>query len=150
MEPLSALSIATAAVQFLDFAGTILSSTYKIYASNSGGLGQNNDIRSITRKLIDLNKKLEADLNSPSHASLSSQDQHISRLGKDCNNIGNQLVLALDRIQSQQGTKLWESFRLALATVWNRGEIESLQETLSNYRQQISMHVLVASSYVSL
>ena len=90
------------------------------------------------------------DLNSPSHASLSLQDQHISRLGKDCNNIGNQLVLALNRIQSQQGTKLWGSFRLALATVWNRGEIESLQETLSNYRQQISMHVLVASRYVSL
>jgi hypothetical protein len=148
MEPLSALSIATAAAQFLDFAGSILSSTYKIYASNPGDLGQNNDVRSITKRLIDLNMKLEAGLTYPNHAPLSSQDNHIARLGKDCNEIGNRLVLALDRIQSQKKTGLWGSFRLALATVWGHGEIESLQQTLSSYRQQISMHVLVALRYV--
>jgi hypothetical protein len=148
MEPLSALSIATAVVQFLDFAGSILSSTYKIYTSSPGDLGQNNDVRSITKSLIDLNTKLEADLNYPTPGRLSSQDKYISQLGRECNEIGNRLVLALERIQAQQKNGLWGSFRLALATVWSRGDIESLQQTMSNYRQQISMHILVALRYV--
>ncbi|KAF2125011.1 hypothetical protein P153DRAFT_250666, partial [Dothidotthia symphoricarpi CBS 119687] len=146
MEPLSALSVATAVTQFLDFTGTIVSCTWKIYKSNPGDTEGNSDIRSITKSLTKINNELRQSINYPKLKYFSSQDEDIIKLGTRCNEIGGRLISALDRLQAQNKHQLWTSFRVALRTVWTQSELDTLYQTLESYRQQISMHVLVTSA----
>lgn len=146
MEPFSCLAVATAAVQFLEFSSSIVSATWTIYNANPGDLNQ--DLHSITQKLIDLNSNIEGALKPGNPGPLSSQDEHIIQLGRQCNEVGSRLISALDRIQSQKKNQFWKSVRLALGTLWSQNEIDSLEKTLNSFRQQISMHVLVALRYL--
>ena len=80
MEPLSALSIATSVVQFLDFAGTLISGTWEISKSRFGESEKNTDLRAITESLCGLNDELRGSLNRPKVTHFSSQDREIEKL----------------------------------------------------------------------
>ena len=148
MEPLSALSVATAVTQFLDFTGAVLSSTWKIYISNDDDFGPNPDIVTITKNLNELNGNLRHSSSCSHHSSPTKQDQDIERLCGRCVELGDRLITVLNSLQSQSKHRLWGSFRQALGTIWNQTEIDSLQQTLANYRQQITMYLLVHLRYV--
>ncbi|KAF2017574.1 hypothetical protein BU24DRAFT_317882, partial [Aaosphaeria arxii CBS 175.79] len=146
MEPLSALSIATAVVQFLDFAGNIVTSTWEISKSSSGDSNRNSDLRGITQNLQELNGTLRQAVNDPNLVPFSSQDQEIADLCRKCNDVAEKLIGILDRVRSSSRDSTWPSFRAALRTMWNQDEVDNLQRTLDSYRQQISMLILVAMS----
>ncbi|KAF1973684.1 hypothetical protein BU23DRAFT_598819 [Bimuria novae-zelandiae CBS 107.79] len=140
MDPLSALSVAAAVVQFLDFSGTIVASTYKIYKSSSKKNEGNDTLTSITARLINLNSELER---SASFSPTSKIDQEIITLCQQCKKTADILLDALRQLSAGSNVTLWDSFRMALRNVWSQGEIDALQSRLDAYRQQISMHILV-------
>jgi len=145
MEPLSALSIATAVVQFLDFAGKVVSGTWQIYRGQPPkGTEANSDVRSITISLNKVTKNLQASKRKSSSKHWSSQDAAISMLAESCTEVGEQLLTLLDRLRSQSNHRAWASFRTALRTIWSEKEVDKLCQTLDSYRQQISMHILVS------
>lgn len=150
MEPMSALSVATAVMQFLDFAGTVASGTWKIYKSTHGEFERNADIRMVAVDLTKLNDELRKSIDHPNLTPFSSRDPDILKLGRDCNEIGEELLTALNSLKSQNKHSLWANFRAALRTVWNQSEVDSLYQKLESYRQQISMHVLVSLRYSSI
>lgn len=150
MDPFSALGVATAVVQFLDFTGAIVSGTWKIYRSNPGDSERSSDIRSITESLVKVNDDLHSSITIVNSTSISSQDREIAILAKRCNEIGERLLATLDRLQSQSRHQFWASFRIALRTLWSQSEIDMLQETLGNYRQQVSIYILVSLRYLTL
>jgi hypothetical protein len=146
MEPLAALAIAIATVQFLDFAGSLVSGTWQIYRSSAGEADRNTlgDVRAINNDLLRLNRELKEAINDRKPRDLSPCDKNIVQLGQRCTELGEQLASALDRLKSQGKHQLWASFRLALKSVWSQSEVESLQRTLQNYREQISLNILVS------
>jgi hypothetical protein len=144
MEPLSALSIATAVVQFLDFAGKVVSGTSKIYkGQRPEGSEGNSDIRIITVSLNDVTKKLQSSRKETPLKPWSSQDAAIFALSERCTEVGGQLLTLLDRLRAQNDHRIWESFRIALRAVTSEKAVDKLCHTLDNYRQQISMHILI-------
>lgn len=145
MDPLSALSVAAAVVQFLDFSGTIVTSTYKIYKSTSKKNEGNDTITSITAQLVDLTSELER---SATVSPVSKVDQEIIILCQQCKKTADNLLDALKQLNAGSGVTLWDSFKIALRSVWSQGEIDALQGRLDSYRQQISMHILVALRHV--
>jgi hypothetical protein len=148
MEPLSALSIATAVVQFLDFAGKVVSGTTQIYkGQRPKGFEGNADIRVITTSLTNFTKNLQTSRSEPRLSPWSSQDAAILNLSENCTKVGEQLLTLLERLRSQND-HIWESFRVALRTVLNEKAIDKLCQTLDHYRQQISMHILIALRWV--
>jgi hypothetical protein len=145
MEPLSALSIATAVIQFLDFTGKIVSGTWQIYRGQPPKKTEaNSDVASITESLHGVTKSLQASKNKSRLQPWSSQDAAISKLAESCTEVGEQLLTLLNRLRAQSNHRVWPSFRTALRTVWSEKDIERLCQTLENYRQQISMHILIA------
>lgn len=144
MEPLSALSIATAVVQFLDFAGTLVSGTWEISRSSFGDTEKNSDLRYITESLQKHNEELRNCLNQSNVAPFSSQDRDIEQLCRQCNEVADRLVTILNRVRSHSKDSKWTSFRAALRTMWSQEEVDTLQKTLDSYRQQISMLILVS------
>lgn len=148
MEPFSALSVATAAIQFIDFTGKIVSGTWKIYKLDPGHSQEYSDIRTITNSLTGLTADLRSSIGNPDKTLCSDQDKQIEDLGERCFELGEELISVLDRLESQSRHRLWASFKQALATVWNQKQIDSLHKTLESLRRQISIHILVALRYV--
>ena len=146
MDPLSALSVAAAVVQFIDFGGTIIASTYKIHKSR-GKEGEGTDVASIATRLANLNSELER---SATFSPTSQIDRDIVILCQQCNKAATSLLDALRELNAASSATLWDSFKIALRTVWSQGEIDALQTRLETYRQQISMHILAGLRYVRL
>ncbi|KAH7068278.1 hypothetical protein BKA63DRAFT_494933 [Paraphoma chrysanthemicola] len=144
MEPFSALSVATAVVQFLDFTGKVVSGTYRIYQGNAPrGSESNSDLRSITSGLNALTAHLESSQINIQSGS-SPQDANLMVLARNCNAVGRQLLALLTRLQSGSTHSFWPSFRTALRTIWSEADVEKLSRSLDSYRQQISMHILIS------
>jgi uncharacterized membrane protein YqiK len=145
MEPLSALSIATAVIQFLDFTGKVVSGTWQIYRGQPPEETEpNSDVASITTSLQEVTRSLKASKDKASLQPWSSQDTAISKLAESCTEVGEQLLALLNRLRAQSERRVWQSFRTALRTIWSDKDIEKLSQKLENYRQQISMHILIA------
>ena len=140
MDPISALSVAAAVVQFVDYGSTIIASTYAIYKSSSRKSEPTNSIVSITTRLVELNCELEQ---SAAFSPTSQVERDIVALCQQCNKAAITLLDALNQLNGASNPNLWDSFKIALRTVWSQGEIDALQSRLESYRQQICMHILV-------
>jgi hypothetical protein len=151
MEPLSALSVATAVTQFIEFTGTIISGTWKIYRSDPvpGGVRHEYDhIFPVTKRLTELTKSLRDSIRPTHGTSLSSQDEELKTLGCECVRVGEQLLSVLDSLKSQSKCRLWACFREALVTVWKQKDVDSLQMDLERYRRLMSTHILITLRYL--
>lgn len=144
MDPLSALSIATSVAQFVDFTSKLVTGSYKIYKSASGASPAHSELRILTENLIDLNQRLNKSLTCSSTAGepRTPHDEGLYNLCNECNGIAADLVAALERLRRQHRT-VWSSFRHALLMIWSEDEVNSLQQRVDSFRQQISMHILV-------
>ena len=65
MDPFTALALACAVVQFVDFGFKLLKSTTDIHHSTTGATSQDETIESVTQKLKDLTLDLNHDISSP-------------------------------------------------------------------------------------
>lgn len=59
MDPLSALSIATSVIQFLDFGANLLCKGTEIYHSAQGSLVENVQLEAIASNMLELNRELQ-------------------------------------------------------------------------------------------
>jgi len=144
MDPLSVLSVTSAVVQLIDFTGKLVGGTYRIYKAGTGDTPKTSELKSITNNLITLNRGVEKSLISKKGTGLGSQNEHdLYNLCMDCNQVAQELITALQKLQGQR-TNVWDSFRHALLTIWTTDNVNSLQERVGNFKQQISMHILVS------
>ncbi|KAF2681607.1 hypothetical protein K458DRAFT_391569 [Lentithecium fluviatile CBS 122367] len=153
MEALAAVGLASNVVQFVDFAGKIVSQTIRIYRErprdpaidDSDEEAPSSHLEKITSDLEQFNKHLTQSLDTcdPNPAKLSSSDKEIVRICRECQKITDSLLAALRKLR-RTNKKLWSSFVAALRTVWSEGEINELRQTLDSYRQQITLHILAS------
>ena len=144
MDPLSALSVATSVVQFVDFTTSIISGSYQIYKSGSKEIERNAELKEVMRKLVSLNGGLEQSLHIKAlTANLSRTDQELMGLCKDCNSVGGELIIVLQKLRMRKHDK-WSSVKSALCTIWTQNDIDVLQRRVDGFRQQIALHILVA------
>lgn len=147
MEPLTVLGVTSNVVQFVDFAGRILSLTVKIYRENKYKRVEESDHRNLERITHDLDKHNEALKQSLEQQSalvnLSSADKEILRICRECEQITSRLLIALSKLRSSKDN-IWTSFIDALRTVWSENDVQILRQTLDSYRQQIALYLLAS------
>lgn len=149
MEPLSALGVASNVIQFVDFAGKLISRTIHIYRARTTRDDDEDDhshLERITRHLAEHNEAFKESLDMQQisqPAKLSSADRDILRICTECEQITTKLLTALDKLRSEKVT-VWNSFVDALRAVWSEGDIQTLRQTLDSYRQQISLYLLAS------
>jgi hypothetical protein len=80
MEPLSALGIATAVVQFLDFTANVVSGTHKIYVNSPDHAHRNIDLKQISTSLVTLNDEITNSLDTAHTQQRSVRDQQLDGL----------------------------------------------------------------------
>ena len=145
LEPVSALGIAAATVQFIDFVGRLITSTAAIYRSNDGSQGS---LEGIVGSLTKLNDDLIKSTNSPVANSTNTRDADVVRLCKECNQVARSLISTLDGLDHDSSMDLWGSFVQALKARWSDRQVQALKDTLNAQRSQSSMCILVSLRYV--
>ncbi|OBT62583.1 hypothetical protein VE03_07372 [Pseudogymnoascus sp. 23342-1-I1] len=145
LDPLSALSLAAAIVQFVDYSTKIVLGAAEIHASASGSLTKNVELSSITMDLRDISGKLVIDDQNQSNT-YSKDERALSSLAMQCRNVANTLLVALEDLSMKGPHKKWKSVRQALLSVWREKEIRDIQNRLDSFRGQLTTR-LVATLY---
>jgi predicted RNase H-like nuclease (RuvC/YqgF family) len=150
MDPMSALSVATAVVQFVDFGSKLLEKASDIYSSHSDKSREEVDSDLLTQDLRFLVTRLRENARSKVSTALTKEETVLEELRERCESIGKELVdsfsIANQRARNRKDGKIgraWLSFSLAVRLMWKREDIDELRKRLSSLRDQLHLHISV-------
>jgi hypothetical protein len=157
MDPLTAVSLAGTIVQFVDFAGKLISASGELYQDSelkSNLVAAKSAIKiqdlaaSAVRDLHDFRSKLQ-NASTDIHDGLATDEVILQRVAHECDEDAMILVGRLEKLKvpvnaSHRG---WRSLSHALATIWAKKEIEMMSRKLLEYENQINSQVLHSLGY---
>lgn len=149
-EPLVALSIATAVIQFVDFGTKLISKGKELYESADGVLADHAEVAAVSSRLVDLTKGLSASVEISTTKQPSPAEIALRQVSLDCQGCAAQFILAIDDLRVPCQRRKWKSFRQALKSVWKEKGIEEQMIKLDRLRQLVIVHLLVVVKYVHL
>lgn len=142
MDPASAVGLASAIVQFVDFTSKLISVTHKLHVSTSGATAEHLELEDLTHNLLQLSEDATPH-NVPNTAALSREERALISLGENCREVSDELLRVLQSLRVKGGSqKGWKSFYVALKSVWKEGEIVALQQRLDRIRNVMSTKIL--------
>ncbi|EAQ87685.1 hypothetical protein CHGG_04304 [Chaetomium globosum CBS 148.51] len=155
MEPVSAVGVAAAALQFLDFGSRLLSTSRQIYRSPSGRTARQVTLSTITNDLAHILAHVEqatASITPTSLAyhqlvSLSTEckdliaplNDALAALGKDGDS-----VFMYDEGKRVKEKSVLKTLRSALEAIWNQAEIEETIAKLRDMERRVTTAVIFA------
>lgn len=134
MDPISAISLASSIITFIDF-------TWKL-ASGSEDLEiyeQNEAVRVNTHDLQIILKKLGQDVGAATET-----ERNTAILAKKCQRDSDELCGMLEILQLSPGTStksIRKRAKVTLSSVWDRRKLDQLKERLQDYRSEITAHL---------
>jgi len=154
MDPLSALSIASSVIQFVDFGCKLVSHSRQLYKSLDGVLSDKIIVEALAHDLESLSMNLRNSLREnqsvgPTKQVYSEDDAALDELCRRCHGIAEKLLSKLDKlkVQGTSSHRNWESFKKALRSSWSHEEIDSLAAQLQEVRSEIEFRVLISFRY---
>ena len=145
LDPLTALGVASNAVQLVEFSSRIVSRGHKIYKSADGTLVENLELEAVTNGLLKANSTLRNSLRSYEvQRPLTDEETELRLICDGCEGVGLELINALQRIKVQGKRRKWKSFRQALGSIYNKDQIDDLTKRLEGFRKQLDTHILVS------
>lgn len=147
MDPLSALGLASAILQIVDFSSKLISGATEIYSSASGTTAEFEDSDRSIESLRSLTRRL--DVPTPV-GSLSSEDHNLLQIKRGC----EQLSQEIQSIISSSKTKKRESKSASLVASFKamrrKGKLKSLEERLDRYRAQAQEYLWATMRYIMI
>ena len=145
MDAVSALSVAAAVIDFVEF-GTKLATTY--FEVSSTVKGQPPEVVRLAASAIDLSS-IASTAQDKVESLGSSYPRHavsMGRLTAECTNVETKLKDALNKLMANPTSKL--TYRgskafVAIRSVWSEKEFEEWRKQLDRIRDQIMMNVLM-------
>ncbi|KAK0709320.1 hypothetical protein B0T26DRAFT_652605, partial [Lasiosphaeria miniovina] len=160
MDPLTALSVAAAVVQFADFGCRLLRRAYEIYESPKNQSAKNIELSTVSRDLAHLVQDVELKLGGNGNETenrkgqgrgqaQSREEQHpneaFMRLCRECRETNDQLQVIIGKLQARGSNRLSlaaSSWMVALRQAAAAGDLDRLTERLNQIRQQIMVALL--------
>ena len=150
MDPLSALSVAAAVIQFIDYSTRIVSKGKELYKSADGALAENIELETASVRLQNLSRTLKdslrANQQAPKEGVASKNDGALETICEACVTVSKEFVDKLENLKVPEGHshKKWKSFRQALKTVWTKEKIEEVAQRLAKLRADLDTNVLLS------
>jgi hypothetical protein len=146
MDPISALGLAAAACQFVDFGTKIIHTTYNIHQSADGATQENGDLAKLTTTLRDLQTRLAAP-QTPSKSRGNDADQKaLEGLAARCREIAVDLLKLLDDLKVKVTDKgllrTVQSLRQGFRSLLKKGQIARFEKLLRDITVQVNSHLL--------
>jgi len=145
MDPLTALSVASSVIQFVDFGSKLITNVYHIYTSANGVLAENLDLEATTYDLSQLMIRLSPSQHEKFTCNTKEQ-QDLEDLVLACAALASQLLKALQKLKVDKDTKdrKWMGFRQALRAVWSKKDLDEMAERLAGLKNQLEFHTIVS------
>lgn len=148
MEPLSALSIASAVIQIVDFSSKVIARTREVYLSAEGSIEENTLLEDASSNLDDLMSGLKRDVAGRSskvgNIRHKTSEQQLVRLAEDSQSAADDLRKALKSLKSRKDGSDRSAVGHAFRSVLGEKEVTVLKEKLDEIRKQIDTTLLVA------
>lgn len=136
MDPFSALSLACAIVQFVDFGSKLIKGTTEIYGSTAGATSQDESLKFVTEKLKALTFSLYCGASSPQ----SALEKGLQELAEECRKLSKELLDHLKKTTAKDSS-LIESAAAAWKSAWYGGDKKDLVNRLESCEKQLHLHL---------
>ncbi|KAI0098837.1 hypothetical protein GGR51DRAFT_537144 [Nemania sp. FL0031] len=137
------LSVAAAVIQFVDFTCGLISKGIAIHSSATGLTVDHNELQNITEDLSQTSNDIKQSLiNQHGERRLTSNEEDLQKIARDCQVVAEELLGVLATLTSKGHRTKWRSFRHALETAWKEKKVQSLENRLDRFRQQMMANVL--------
>jgi hypothetical protein len=144
MDPVSALGVASAVVQFVDFGTKLISKTRSLRKSSTGALVEHRELTLASTRLSDLSSDLDHELSRFASArELTQEEAALQQVAEECRQLALEFSETLAGFTGRPGQNVFKSFRQAFKLVWHKEGLESMQVRLDQQRQQLIIHLLV-------
>lgn len=111
--------------------------------SKRGRPSKNKELESIALDLQKLHDELQRPENE-TYPAPTPNDILLQRLAEQCRDVCLELLAALEKLKTVKSPGKWESFHVALKTVWDESKIKGLQERLDEARQALIVRILMS------
>ena len=146
LDPLTALSLASNVVQFLDFSAKLVGKGNELYKSADGSSIGNAELESIAKDLQELHERLQQA--PPSSATVTESNLALRKLSKQCSSVAGELLDALEKLKVHgSSNRRWKSFRQALKGLMKKDEVDAIAQRLQHFRNELNIHILVSMRY---
>ncbi|KAJ2974990.1 hypothetical protein NUW58_g8485 [Xylaria curta] len=135
MESLVALGLASNIVQFIDFAGSLISNAKAVYKSTSHASPSSITLRDVIGDLA----RLSGAIILPD----SQEDEQLKRLAQRAKEIANDLLTLLNDLQVRGRKTKWKSFLVAAKEVRSQETIASMTGTIAGLQTEMTLHLQV-------
>ena len=142
-EAVAALSLAANILQVLDFGKQFTFAAWAIYRSGSGTINFLSDLQSTSSNLRPVLQELEESSRAPASSSTTS-DNGILVLASKCSGVLNQMLESLASIGGLEKGRKRDAAKAAFKLVWKKGDIEDLQKRLDQFRDELTLHLVVS------
>lgn len=137
MDPVTAISLASSIVAFVDFGTKLVKGAIEIYAAPDGVLEDNRSREAVARDM----KRFAARLIAPDTTRLSGQEKALCDLATECQQLSTALVELLGLIKPDDVASKRSSLWAALRNKFYEKDREDLEKRLGFCRDQLDLHL---------
>jgi hypothetical protein len=137
MDPLSALSLASSVIQFVDFTSKLISDSFEVCSSISGTTSETADLSTIITDLGIVTRRLSVHSGKPG----SDDEIALSDLVSKCRRLSDDLLKVLNKLKSKNPQSKWESVRVIWASMQKREQVASMEKRVNSYRNEILLRI---------
>jgi N-terminal domain on NACHT_NTPase and P-loop NTPases len=136
MDPITAVGFAASILTFIDFSYQIVCGTYEVI--KSGSTTENAHVSVVATDLDEITKEL-----SQRPPGYSKHEEALNTLATECQGVSDELRKLLDRVKTKAGSSKWKSIKVALHSMWKKGEITELDNRLGKYRSEVLLRLVL-------
>ncbi|PMD16751.1 hypothetical protein NA56DRAFT_632624 [Hyaloscypha hepaticicola] len=141
LDPLTAIGLASAIVQFVDFSSKLVSETKELYHSAEGNSIQNEELQAVTEDLKRLCKNLSSSQGRAPSAKPSTDELALLELSGSCKVVADELIAVLEKLRVKAADDKWGSFMMALRGAMKKEKIESIRARLDRIQSQLQIRL---------
>ena len=147
LDPFTALSTASAIVQFLQFGTNIIQKSYEIHKSSNGSIAALKELQDgvlrlqkASDNLATITEKCEDPDGMPVIIDTDTGD-----LLNACSSLADEILTVLRELTPANPAKRWHSVRLALRIERRKDELEGYERSLDHLRKEVMERMLIGT-----
>lgn len=139
MDPLSALGLASAILQIIDFSSKLVSGAAEVYSSASGTTVKFEDSDKSIESLRSLTRRLDVNITG---GPLSSEERSLLETKHGCEQLSRDIQAIINSTKTRDTRSKRSSVVVSWRVMRRKGKLKILEERLDRYRAQVKEYLL--------
>lgn len=137
IDPLSAISLASAIVQFVDFSTKIIHGAREVYGSASGATEENRSLEVVVQNM----RNLSSEFGSMDPSQQNEDEKALCRLAKECDILSDQIFELLQNVKPKDPNSSFQAIWAALKNKKYERQKSELERRLNGCRSQLELQL---------